>query len=66
MLFLAIAKSKGKLIANVRETATFIEREMEKKQRNCTKNEAQKIKSNNFTRSNREKSNISNAILIIN
>jgi hypothetical protein len=44
--------------------AITIEKEIEKKkQKKYTKNEAKKIKSNNFTMSNREKSNITIAIM---
>ena len=45
-------------------SAITLEREpLKKKQRTDTKNDAERIKSNNFTKSNREKSNIAIAIL---
>ena len=54
------AKSKGKIIAITFESVNF---DNEKMPRTDTKNEANKIKSDNFTRFNREKSNISIAIM---
>ena len=45
------------------ESDNFRKRNKAKKQRNCSKNEAKKIKRNSFIRSNGEKSNIAIAIL---
>ena len=63
---MAIAKSKRKLIAfksekerqlSLSRREITMEREIKKRARNYSKNEAKKIKSNNFTISNREKKN---------
>jgi hypothetical protein len=45
-----------------RKSDNFRERAIKKKQRTDTKKAAKRIKSDNFTRSNREKSNIAIAI----
>ena len=73
-LLKALAKSNGNLFAiafksdNYRyrdswKSDNFREEAIKKKQRNDTKKDAKRIKSDNFTRGNREKSNIAIAIL---
>ena len=72
-LLKAIAKSKERLIAITFKSKTFafivigrettIEIEIKKEQRNYTQNEGKKIKSDNFTKNNKEKSNNTSAIL---
>ena len=62
----AIAKSKGKiLLSPLRATiiAIAIVGRLIKKQRNYTKDEAKKVKSDNFPRSNIKKLNMAIAIL---
>ena len=62
MLLKALAKSKGNLFAIAR--AITLKREpSKKKQKTDTKKDAKMIKSDNFTRNKREKSNIAIAIL---
>ena len=57
VIFFAVAMAiVGRVITREREQS-------KKKQRTDTKNKAKKIKSDNFTRGNREKSNIAIAIL---
>ena len=75
MLLKALAKSNGNLItiSRLRATTTAIaivgraitseSKPSKKKQRADTIKDARRIKSDNFTRSNREKSNIANTIL---
>jgi hypothetical protein len=58
-----LAKSNG--IAIVGRAITLERKRSRKKQRTDTKKDANKIKSDNFTRSNREKYNIAIAILEI-
>ena len=67
MLLKALAKSNGKLfalraitiaIAILGRAITLERKPSKKKQRTDTKKDAKRIKSDNFTRSNREKSNI--------
>ena len=58
-LLIALAKSNGDLFA----IAFKRESHQQKKQRTDTKKDTKRIKSDNFTRSNREKSNIAIAIL---
>ena len=69
MLLKALAKSNSNLFAiadaiMIVGRAITLEREpSKKKQRTDTKKAAKRIKSDNFTRSNREMLNIANAIL---
>ena len=63
-LLKALAKSNGNLFAIAfKSEKVGRERAIKKKQRTDTKKDAKRIKSDNFTRSNREKSNIAIAIL---
>ena len=50
-------------MAKVGRATTLERKPSKKKQRTYTKKDAKRIKSDNFTRSNREKSNIAIAIL---
>jgi hypothetical protein len=64
-LLKALAKSNGNLfaIAIVGRAITLEREPSKKKQRTDTKKDAKRIKNDNFTRSNREKSNIAITIL---
>ena len=56
MLLKALAKSNGNLFL-VGRAITLERKPSKKKQRTDTKKDAKRIKSDNFTRSNKEKSN---------
>ena len=60
---MAIEKSNGTHIAIAFKSDNFRKEASKKKQRTETKKDAKRIKSDNFTRSNRDKSNIDIAIL---
>jgi len=65
-LFYALKGDSEKItvtIAIVGRVITLEREQSKKKQRTDTKKDAKRIKSDNFTRSNREKSNIAIAIL---
>ena len=58
-----LKKERERAIAIVGRSITLERRPSKKKQRTDTKKDAKRIKSDNFTSSNREKSNIAIAIL---